>query len=224
VRRRPMYMSAIAIALVIAACGGSTSPPTGSSAVQTTCPASIADALAGSCAVAGQACFPEYACGSAVAIATCRCKAGHFACVDVTGVPVAAGASPRCPTASMAAPTCPATAVQASLSACIQTGQLCTYPSRCASIPAYEQCQCVSDQLASGMPYRRFVCADPCEFIPPAVADAAPESAAPLPDSGTHDASLDSPAASHEASADAKGEAPADAGGSDAVADATSDR
>jgi len=170
------------------------------------CPSTVDEAIGAACDVEGLLCYPEYACGIAPAIATCRCSGGHFACQDLLDAALDPDATPGCPPPTPTPPTCPATMTQANGTACSQAGVVCTYASPCAgSIPAYLDCPCVPATQIDGGVYLAYEC--PAMTCLPSDAgsaglspvDAAPEAtlpieaAAPVIEAGSRDSSVDAP-------------------------------
>jgi hypothetical protein len=180
---------------------------------QSVCPSTVESAIAAACDVEGEVCYPQYACGIAPSQATCKCTAGHFACQDQLGASLRPDAALGCP-ATLPTPTCPASMAQANNTACLQAGQICSYPSPCVSIPAFLDCQCVPLPQIDGGVYLGYECADPCtpgtssaapidaSTAPPAEAGA-PPSEAGAPASGAHDAAAEARSTANAADATA---------------------
>jgi hypothetical protein len=165
---------AVSIGALIA-CGAtsSSSSSSASSTAQPPCPASYADVASASCSVEGQVCPFLAPCEIFAANASCVCSGGHFACSGFGDAGVA------CPVLSTTE-ACPVTETAASGLFCSELGLICTYPSACTSIPAYDTCQCVGGRNATEG--NHFQCIASC--MPTGDASAP----APVPEASTADA------------------------------------
>jgi len=160
-----------------AACSSSTAPTVVPDAA-VRCPATLEAALGATCGTEPQTCSFLYACGPFGQTATCACSGGRFSCTDAFDSPLDGGTAPRCVGLGEAG-ACPASEIAAGLAPCTETGLQCAYPSACASIPAYDTCQCVLEpdggpSLDAG-PILHFECIQSCEFL----TDASPAMDAP---------------------------------------------
>jgi hypothetical protein len=170
-------LGAVAAAGTAAAACSSSSTPAATPAAAPECPTSFAAASGASCTLSGQTCDLLAPCGAFGAPATCTCAGGVFACV-ASSIGDAGGGGVPC-TASTPPPTCPSTETRASEAACTALGQQCSYPSACASIPAYDVCQCVGGEADADEPH--FECLPSCDV---------PDATASAPDARAADASI----------------------------------
>jgi hypothetical protein len=131
------------------ACSSSQSPVAPRPDAQAVCPATVGETAGVACASPGLVCAPNYVCGNTNASLYCECTGGTFACHDGLGNAVAAGQSPTCPGQPPATPACPPSLQAANLKACTTPGQICPYPSACAS-GTYDQCTCFPGETATG--------------------------------------------------------------------------
>jgi hypothetical protein len=164
------YTTLFAVGLSLganAACSSSTAPTVVPDAA-VRCPATLEAALGATCAAEAQTCSFLYACGPFGQTATCACSGGRFSCTDAVGSPLDGGTAPHCVGPGDAG-ECPASETAADFAPCTETGLQCAYPSACASVPAYDSCQCVLDPdggptLDAG-PSLHFECIQSCEFL-----------------------------------------------------------
>jgi hypothetical protein len=125
---------------------------------QAVCPATPSEAIGAACEVEGLRCYPEYPCGILSVTAACVCSSGRFSCTDVTDAALTSSdGSPACPPAA-SGETCPSAEHMANQAPCSEPGLLCQYPSSCASIPAFDQCECKAEMTADGGSSFRFEC------------------------------------------------------------------
>jgi hypothetical protein len=74
---------------------------------------------------------------------------GTYVCHDGLGNTLMAGQAPTCPAKPPATPACPASLQAANFAACTAPGQICAYPSACATT-TYDQCTCFPGETATG--------------------------------------------------------------------------
>ena len=177
-------VSAVAVGAVIA-CNSAVIAPLGSgdtplSKALPPCPARFADVATATCSVEGQSCTFLGPCATFPSNVTCICTGGTFTCDGF------AEAGTACPV--LTTQPCPVSEKVASGLFCSEPGLICTYPSACAGIPAYDSCQCIGGVTADDQPH--FECAAACVRVADATA---PRMDATAPD------------------AQAQGDAPADA-------------
>jgi hypothetical protein len=202
---RAMFLaaiSAVSLGAVIAACSAATAPSSGAppSDAEPPCPARFGDVATATCTLEGQSCTFLSPCLTFATNATCTCTGGSFTC---TGFGDAGTSCPILTTAE----TCPASERAASGLFCSALGLVCTYPSACQGIPAYDSCQCIGGLTAGDQPH--FECNAPCT----PTADAA----APRADGSALDGSpLDGTILAANASSDAPDAAPSIDGANDA--------
>jgi hypothetical protein len=156
----------VAVAAGLAtACGADTATTdAGLSSTGPACPASFGDVATASCSVEGQACTYLVPCAAFPSNAVCTCTGGTFTC---TGYGDAGTACVELTTTGK----CPLSELSANGLFCTDLGLICTYPSTCTGIPAYDSCQCVGGRTPDEQSH--YECTSPCE------SDAAPMTIVP---------------------------------------------
>jgi hypothetical protein len=202
--RERLWSGLLSVAMTagVAACSPSSSaPPT--APMPPGCPTSYAAANGAACATEAQSCDFIAPCGAFGTPATCVCTGGAFVCTgsvlavdgSTSALPAAADASTLC-VPGATPPACPPTERLASIASCTAPRQQCFYPSACASIPAFDTCQCVGDVAP------HFDCIASCE-VGDATAPDAHVTDATAPDDGR------APDAATDAASPDDGRAPA---------------
>jgi hypothetical protein len=208
VRLATKVSTALIAAAAFASCRATVTTAPDTRDADVLCPDGVDGTNGQGCGAEGLICYPQYSCGVLPAIATCVCSGGHFSCKDVTGHALNQGDSPACPPATTGE-TCPASEDTANLAPCTAPGRLCTYPSRCRGVPAYDRCECFSGALASGTNGLRFECTSACDSTDAGrvATDAQPDSAMDAP----AEAATTSDAAAADAANDVRaGDGPSD--------------
>jgi hypothetical protein len=182
-------ISAVSIGALAVACSSNSSNSSSSSGVSTgapPCPASFADVASASCSVEGQVCPFLVPCVTFAANASCVCSGGHFVCAGF------GDAGTACPVLSTTQ-ACPINETAADGLFCSDLGLICTYPSACSGIPAYDSCQCVGGRTTDEGPH--FECIQPCiltgDATPPAPEDGGASDAKAADDAPTSDGAAD---------------------------------
>ena len=73
------------------------------------CPTTVDTTVGATCGSPGEVCSPTYPCALATVTVRCVCQEGSFQCVDGSGNPFLAGATPSCGEAGPTPTACPAT-------------------------------------------------------------------------------------------------------------------
>ncbi len=196
-----LAVSGVSALLLVVACSSSQSPTAPAPDAQALCPATPEATIGAACATAGLVCAPNYVCGSTTASLYCMCMGGTFSCHDGLGNALTSGQSPICPGTPPATPACPASLKAANLKACTTPGQICAYPSACATA-AFDQCTCFPGETATGGFGTVFTCQ---QAVCPSDGGAAP----PTPDAGadvTVDVAVEAAPSSDASPDDAAGE------------------
>jgi hypothetical protein len=149
---------AVFAAGAVDACNTVTSTGLGNTAgPEPACPASLDAVSSATCTAEGQACSYLYPCVTIPASATCVCSGGHFECHSPDGGSLDDASCPVLKTTEV----CPASERSADGLFCSELGLICYYPSACASVPAYDPCQCVGGRTDAEGPH--FECSVSCE-------------------------------------------------------------
>jgi hypothetical protein len=139
------------------------------------CPTTVDTTVGATCGSPGEVCSPTFACALATVTIRCVCQDGTFQCVDGSGNPFLAGATPSCGEAGGTPIACPATESAAMTGACslAEDGQQCAYPPKCpGGTLAFDLCTCEASPGGSGFVYDcQNACNGGTEPIPEAGAD-----------------------------------------------------